>query len=198
MLKKMDGKRLFDIVVSAFGLLLISPLLLLAGLLIRLDSAGPVFFTQTRYGLGGSLFKLYKFRTMTDKPRKVENEVHLDNPEVTKIGWFLRRFKIDELPQLWNVLIGDMSIVGPRPGVAEHLENLDEVGKKRLLVRPGLTGLAQINGNIYLSWPERWRYDAEYVERHTFWLDCWIIWRTVFVVFFGEKPKNNSLNKEEG
>lgn len=180
-------KRPVDIVVSTVLLALISPLFLLIPLLIRLDSPGPVFFTQIRFGQGGRLFKLYKFRTMTDVPRRPNEEIMLSNPEVTTLGRFLRRYKIDELPQIWNVLIGDMSLVGPRPGIAEQLVKLDHIGKKRLLVRPGLTGLAQISGNIYLSWPERWRYDAQYVEKQSFWLDCRILWHTLSVVINGEQ-----------
>ena len=185
-------KRLFDIAVSAMLLLCLLPFFLVIAIFIRLDSRGPVFFKQIRFGRYGKLFILYKFRTMTDFPRQAVDEVMPGNPEVTSVGVILRRFKIDELPQLWNVLRGDMSIVGPRPGIADQLKDLNDVGKKRLLVRPGLTGLAQVHGNIYLPWSERWRYDAEYVEKQSFILDCWILWRTLFVIIGGEKPKQNS------
>jgi lipopolysaccharide/colanic/teichoic acid biosynthesis glycosyltransferase len=152
-----------------------------------LTSSGPVFFTQNRLGKNAAIFKLYKFRTMTNKERKADHEIFADDPEVTTVGKFLRRFKIDELPQLINVLTGTMSLVGPRPGMPEQLKELDENGIKRLNVSPGLTGLAQINGNIYLEWPERWKYDRSYVENISFMLDLKIILKTVLIVFQGEK-----------
>jgi lipopolysaccharide/colanic/teichoic acid biosynthesis glycosyltransferase len=124
---------------------------------------------------------------MTNKKRKADHEIFADDPEVTTVGKFLRRFKLDELPQLINVLTGDMSLVGPRPGMPEQLKELDENGIKRLEVYPGLTGLAQINGNIYLVWPERWKYDRHYVEYISFMLDLKIILKTVLIVFQGEK-----------
>jgi len=189
-------KRLFDVLVSIFLLLFLLPFLLVVVLIIHLESPGQAIFSQSRYGLGGKLFTLYKFRTMftTDIPRGDGDEILPDDPEVTKVGSVLRRFKIDELPQLWNVLLGNMSIVGPRPGREEQLDELDAVGKKRLLVRPGLTGLAQIKGNIYLSWEERWQYDAEYVENCSLALECWIIWRTLFVLILGDRPANDCVD----
>lgn len=191
-------KRLFDLLVSVLVMVLLLPFLLLVTLFIRLESPGKVIFSQLRYGIGGKLFTLYKFRTMyvTEVPREDGDEILPDDPEVTRVGRFLRRFKMDELPQLWNVIRGDMSIVGPRPGREEQLDELDAVGKKRLLVRPGLTGLAQISGNIYLSWEERWQYDAEYVEKCSFALDFWIIWRTIFVLFLGDKPMNGNNHEK--
>ena len=124
---------------------------------------------------------------MTHKQRHNHTEILPDNPEVTRIGRSLRRFKIDELPQLLNVLGGDMSIVGPRPALPSQLESYNMVGHKRLEVRPGLTGLAQINGNILLSWPERWVYDKQYVENLSLLLDLKIILKTFRIIFKGEK-----------
>lgn len=179
-------KRLFDFILSLLSLLILSPLLLISGLLVSLTSKGPVFFKQGRLGKNGNVFKLYKFRTMTHKKRESKEQVFGSNPEVTFVGKFLRRLKIDELPQLINVLKGDMSFVGPRPCLPELKEEFDENGKLRLKVRPGLSGLAQINGNIYLSWPERWKYDAEYVMHQSFILDLKIIFKTFLIVIFGE------------
>jgi len=180
-------KRVFDVIVSLIGLTLSVPLFLLVALLVRLDSRGPVFFVQPRLGRHGRVFLLYKFRTMFDAPRESTHEILPGNPDVTPLGGFLRRFKIDELPQLWNVLRGDMSIVGPRPALPRQAEELDEVGRVRLEVRPGLTGLAQVHGNVYLSWPERWRYDRDYVMRLSAPLDLWILWQTALVALCGER-----------
>jgi lipopolysaccharide/colanic/teichoic acid biosynthesis glycosyltransferase len=123
---------------------------------------------------------------MTDKPRISAREIRGRDPEVTPLGYWLRRFKLDELPQLYNVIKGQMSIVGPRPALPTRISSSDQLETRRLLVRPGLTGLAQINGNINLSWPERWRYDAQYVERVSLKLDLYILFRTVGVVLLGE------------
>ena len=145
-----------------------------------------VFFLQKSAGKNGRAFYLYKFRTMTDRPRKVDEEIFKDNKEVTRVGHVLRRYKIDELPQILNIIKGDMSIVGPRPCMVDQIKDLNEDGKKRLLVKPGLTGLAQINGNIYLSWEERWKYDRYYVENLDFLLDLSILIKTVLIVLLGE------------
>ncbi len=181
------AKRIFDILVSGLVLLLLLPLLVLVIVMIKLTSKGPVFFLQERLGKEGRLFQVYKFRTMTDKPRNFNKQVTTETLEVTFIGQFIRRLKIDELPQLFNVLIGDMSLVGPRPCLPELLNDFNENGAYRLRVRPGLTGLAQVNGNIYLSWDERWVLDRKYVENQSLWLDFTILLKTVLVVLLGEK-----------
>lgn len=124
---------------------------------------------------------------MTYKQRTPDREILKNDSEVTKVGSFLRRFKIDEMPQLLNVLKGDMSLVGPRPGLARQINEFNDDGRARLLVRPGLTGLAQINGNIYLSWPERWKHDRKYVENVSFLLDLKIILKTFSIIFHGEE-----------
>ncbi len=180
-------KRFIDVLLSVLLLLFLTPLFLIVMVLIKLDSQGPVFFKQRRFGYKGKIFSILKFRTMFDKKRKSQSEVFLNNPEITRIGKYLRRFKIDELPQLINVLIGDMSLVGPRPGLVEQLNSLNDIGKKRLKVRPGLTGYAQINGNIFLPWEIRWKYDAYYVDNLSFWLDLKIIMKTILVIIFGEQ-----------
>lgn len=180
-------KRVFDIVFASVMLLLVSPILLLAALATRLDSSGPVLFRQQRLGRSGCPFCIYKLRTMTDRPRRAESQVVPGSAEVTRVGAVLRRLKIDELPQLFNVLRGDMSLVGPRPSMLSLLDELDEVGRCRLDARPGLTGLAQVNGNIYLSWPERWKLDSYYVKNLSFGLDLRILAKTALVVFLGEK-----------
>lgn len=196
------GKRLFDLAVCLPVFVLTLPLLIVTAVLVRLDSKGPIFFNQERLGRFGSTFLTYKFRTMTHRERVASAEVLPGHSEVTRIGHWLRRFKIDELPQLLNILKGDMSLVGPRPALPEHIHDYDGNGLRRLLTRPGLTGLAQVNGNIYLSWPERWMYDAEYVEKLSAVGDARILMRTVAVVFLGEerflnRPETSQLTVAE-
>lgn len=164
-------------------------------MLVKLDSKGDFFFFQERLGYKGRKFKIFKIRTMIDKVRIADREIFKNDIEVTRIGAYLRRFKIDELPQIINVLIGDMSLVGPRPGLPSQYFDYNEDGKKRLEVLPGLTGLAQVNGNIYLTWEERWKYDKEYVEKIGFLLDFKIMIKTILILFNGEdkylkKPDN--------
>lgn len=179
-------KRCIDVVLSGVVILVTSPFLMLVAVFVKLDSRGPVFFLQRRVGLDGKLFSIYKFRTMTDEKRKTVGEVYKDNAEVTRVGRVLRRLKIDELPQVLNVFVGDMSIVGPRPALESLYEN-NPAARERLKVRPGMTGLAQVHGNIYLSWDERLVLDAEYVRGCSFVLDCRIVVRTVLVVLMGEE-----------
>ena len=190
-------KRVFDFLGALILLVLLSPLLIVAIILVKISSPGPAFFLQTRLGKDGTTFVIYKFRTMTDKKRSVDHEILKGDNEVTKIGYILRRTKIDELPQLYNVLIGDMSFVGPRPSMPKLAESFDENGKQRLKVRPGITGYSQVNGNIYLSWPQRWKYDRKYVENLSLPLDVKIILKTVLIVIFGEgKFKKDDIKDE--
>ncbi|MFM9959899.1 MAG: sugar transferase [Planctomycetaceae bacterium] len=180
------GKRLLDLSLSVPALIAVAPLFALIAVLIKLTSRGPVFFVQERLGRGGTIFQTYKFRTMTDRRRESHQEIFGKTDEVTAVGYWLRRFKLDELPQLWNIANGDMSLVGPRPALPSQLAEYTDLAQRRLLTRPGLTGLAQVHGNIHLTWPERWVYDAEYVSRVSFALDVWIIVRTIGVVLLGE------------
>ncbi len=180
-------KRCFDFLISIFILIIISPLLIITAVLIKLTSEGPLFFKQERVGKKGRLFSVYKFRTMTDKIRDLSKQTFNDDAEITKVGRVIRRLKIDELPQLLNVVKGDMSLVGPRPSLPSLVKEFNESGKKRVLVRPGLTGLAQVNGNIYLTWEERWEFDRKYVEEQSLFLDLKILSKTALIVLFGEK-----------
>ncbi len=190
-------KRIIDFTLSLIALIILLPLLLLVALLIKLDSKGPVFYTQFRPGKNQKLFRVYKFRTMVqgaDKYQKVGVEVKKDDSRITTLGRFLRRFKIDELPQLINILKGDMSIVGPRPSLPEYLQQYEEWELERFLVRPGLTGLAQVNGNIYLEREEKSAYDVKYVKEMSFFLDIKIIVKTIAIVLFGEEKFINKSN----
>lgn len=189
-------KRLFDILISFFVLLLFSPFFLILCILIKLDSKGPIFFMQERPGWNREIFKVYKLRTMRLGSEKMVmgKEVLKDDERVTRIGKYLRRYKIDELPQLLNVLKGDMSLVGPRPERMDYLDKYTEEELKRFIMRPGLTGLAQVNGNIYITLEERHKYDVLYVDNYSLLLDLKIICRTILVIIFGEdKFSGNQL-----
>ena len=181
-------KRLFDFFISFAILLLLFPLFIIVAVLIKLDSKGPIFYLQSRVGENGRVFRIYKLRTMTNKERDPNvKQTYLQDPDITRIGGLLRRFKIDELPQIWNVFIGDMSLVGPRPALPSLYEKFGEIAKKRCEVRPGMTGWAQVNGNIYLPWEERLCLDREYVDRMSFMVDLRILVKTVAIVLFGEE-----------
>lgn len=181
-------KRLFDFFISFAILLLLFPLFIIVAVLIKLDSKGPIFYLQSKVGENGRVFRIYKLRTMTNKERDPNvKQTYLQDPDITRIGGLLRRFKIDELPQIWNVFIGDMSLVGPRPALPSLYEKFGEIAKKRCEVRPGMTGWAQVNGNIYLPWEERLCLDREYVDRMSFMLDLRILVKTVAIVLFGEE-----------
>lgn len=182
------GKRCFDLLLTVLLLVLLSPILLVAALLVKLTSAGPVLFHQDRGGQNGTTFRLYKFRTMrADRTHDAKELVPLDHPEITSVGRFLRRTKIDELPQLFNVLAGHMSLVGPRPTLPNQVAVYDEFRRQRLLLRPGMTGLAQVNGNTAVPWDERILFDIAYVRRCSLWLDIKIIARTLPVLLLGDR-----------
>jgi lipopolysaccharide/colanic/teichoic acid biosynthesis glycosyltransferase len=187
-------KRIFDIIFAAIALLFLLPVFLIVALLIQLESRGPVFFLQDRLGEGRKLFRVIKFRSMTHQVRIQESQVFGDNPEVTRIGYYLRRLKIDEMPQIFNVLKGDMSIVGPRPCLPVTVEKYDLDTDYRFRVKPGLSSIAGVNGSIYLSWEDKWKYDEYYVKNLSLWLDIRIILKTFLVIIFGEK---RFLNKPD-
>lgn len=175
-----------DIFTAISIMILLFPFFVLIYFFVKIESPGDFFFFQERLGYKSKIFKIYKIRTMYDKERIAFKEVLKNDIEVTKVGYILRRFKIDELPQVINVLKGDMSFVGPRPCLPKQQIDFNEDGKLRLNVRPGLTGLAQVNGNIHLTWEERWKYDGHYVDNQTFFMDFWIVVKTVLIIVFGE------------
>ena len=189
------GKQIIDFLGAVVGLIILSPLFLIVAILIRLDSKGPVFFLQERAGKGGKIFKTFKFRTMTLGADKITKATIFDQncPYITKIGRLLRRLGIDELPQLINVLKGEMSLVGPRPTLPYQVKKYNDFQRKRLLMKPGITSWALIHGRNKLTWPERIEYDVWYIEHWNFWLDIKILFRTVWVVAKGE-----GLYAEEG
>jgi exopolysaccharide biosynthesis polyprenyl glycosylphosphotransferase len=191
-------KRAIDVLGSFFGLILLSPLLLFIGLWIKKDSDGEAFFKQVRVGREGRLFTVWKFRTMVkDAEQKRAELEHLsegpgllfklkEDPRITKVGSFLRRYSLDELPQLWNVLRGDMSLVGPRPALPAEVEQYDEWVRNRLQVKPGLTGLWQVSGRTDTTFSDYVRYDLFYIQNWSLSLDLWVLWRTLRAVLTAE------------
>ncbi|KZZ57473.1 sugar transferase [Oleiphilus sp. HI0125] len=175
-------KRLLDVLLSATALLVLSPVIVLTAILVGLGLGQPVFFRQPRPGLNGKPFEMIKFRTMRDALDNHGNQLP-DSERLTKLGKFLRSSSLDELPELWNVLKGDMSLVGPRPLLMEYLPLYSDEQKRRHEVRPGVTGWAQVNGRNAISWDEKFKLDVWYVDNQTFWLDVKILFLTVFKVF---------------
>ncbi|HKU60778.1 MAG TPA: sugar transferase [Gemmatimonadales bacterium] len=175
-------KRLLDLALAAAGLLLLSPVLLVLAVAVRLALGSPVLFRQARPGLHGRPFTLYKFRSLLDDPTGARS----DRERLTRFGAILRQTSLDELPELWNVLRGDMSLVGPRPLLMEYLPLYTPEQARRHEVRPGLTGWAQVNGRNAISWEEKFRLDVWYVEHRTLWLDLRILGLTLRRVITGE------------
>jgi lipopolysaccharide/colanic/teichoic acid biosynthesis glycosyltransferase len=182
------AKRIMDVGLATAGLITVAPLLLVSTVAIKLGSRGPVFFRLRVAGLAGEGFDQWKLRTMVNGAREGGDrfETSSSDPRITRVGHFLRRWSIDELPQLWNVLRGEMSIVGPRPAFFEIASKYSAEQARRLAMRPGLTGLAQVQGRNLLTWAERIEFDTFYVEHYSLWLDCEIIARTIPVLFRSE------------
>lgn len=191
-------KRVTDIVVSAVGLIALSPLFLLIAAAIKLTSPGPVFFRQERVGKDGRIFRIFKFRTMIQNAVNHPLGYHTNgsDPRVTRVGRFLRQYSLDELPQFINILLGDMSLVGPRPTLAYQVEKYSDFQRRRLLVRPGVTGFAQVNGRNHLTWPERIERDVWYVDHWSYGLDVSILWQTLGVWLRREGVDNEGIPDE--
>lgn len=179
------GKRALDIVLSALALIILSPVALIVAIAIRLTMGPPVIFSQVRPGLHGKPFVMYKFRTMLDL-RDEEGNLLPDEVRLTKLGRFLRRSSLDEIPEFWNVLKGDMSLVGPRPLLMEYLPLYTKEQARRHEVKPGMTGWAQVNGRNAISWEEKFRFDVWYVDNVSFWIDIKILSLTFWKVLKSE------------
>lgn len=191
-------KRFLDIVCALLAITVFSWLYILVALLVRINLGRPVIFKQERPGKNGRIFCLYKFRTMTDKKDK-NGALLPDAQRLTRFGKFLRKTSLDELPEAFNILKGDMSVVGPRPLLCEYLNYYSEEEMHRHDVSPGLTGLAQVSGRNLLSWEEKFRLDLEYVEKVSFFLDVKIVLLTVWKAFFKEEgitPEGSAANEE--
>ncbi len=176
------GKRFLDILLASCALAVLSPLLLVLAALVRAQLGSPVIFRQQRPGYRGKIFWLYKFRSMTDE-RDGEGRLLPDEKRLPRFGKILRATSLDELPELWNVLRGDMSLVGPRPLLVKYLPLYNDFQRRRHDVRPGITGLAQVSGRNAIGWEQRFALDVKYVETLSFRLDCEILLRTVTAVF---------------
>src|ERR671925_72562 len=189
--------RALDVVVSAALLVLTAPLLALAALAIRLESRGPVFYRQRRVGRDGRPFELWKLRTMVPGAEAMGAGIYVleGDPRITRVGRLLRRFSLDELPNLINVLRGDMAIVGPRPTIQAQVDRYTEHQRRRLEVRPGITGWAQVNGRTSLPWPERIELDVWYVEHRSLWLDLRILARTIRLLASGRGLYSEDLKQ---
>jgi sugar transferase EpsL len=174
-------KRVFDIISSAVALVVLSPLLIMVALLIRWKMGSPVLFGQMRPGYKGRPFTLYKFRTMNDK-RDAKGNLLTDADRLKSFGRFLRASSLDELPELWNVLKGDMSLVGPRPLLMQYLTHYTPEQGRRHEVRPGITGWAQVNGRNAITWEEKFKLDVWYVDHWSLWLDVKVIFLTVWKI----------------
>jgi exopolysaccharide biosynthesis polyprenyl glycosylphosphotransferase len=191
------AKRALDVIVSATLLILLSPLMLIISVLIKLTSKGPVFYRQLRCGLGGRRFNVYKFRSMVDGAEKMRADLeHLneadgpvfkiaDDPRVTVVGKWLRRLSLDELPQLWNILKGEMSFIGPRPPRPEEVEKYESWQRRRLRMRPGMTCLWALEGRSRLSFDRWMQLDLSYIDDWSLWLDAKIFFKTIPHVLFG-------------
>lgn len=202
-------KRLFDLLISLFALIALAPVIVITAILVRVKLGSPILFTQERPGLGGKSFKILKFRTMLDAVDKQGNQLP-DNKRMTPFGGFLRSASLDELPGLFNVLKGDMSLVGPRPLLVQYLPLYNTEQARRHNVRPGITGWAQVNGRNAISWKDKFSFDVWYVDNQNFWLDLKILFLTVKKVFIKEgisadehvtmpffTGNNNTENKNE-
>jgi lipopolysaccharide/colanic/teichoic acid biosynthesis glycosyltransferase len=189
--------RVLDVVLAAALLVVTAPLLALAALAIRLESRGPVFYRQLRVGRDGRPFELWKLRTMVPGAESMGAGIYVieGDPRITRTGRLLRRFSLDELPNLVNVLRGEMSIVGPRPTVQEQVERYTDRQRRRLEVRPGITGWAQINGRTSLPWPERIELDVWYVEHRSLRLDLRILARTARMLATGHGLYSEDLKQ---
>ena len=185
-------KRLFDVIFSFLALVILSPVLLVIAILVRIKLGSPIIFKQERPGKDEKIFKLYKFRTMTDA-KDSRGRLLSDEKRLTRFGRMLRSSSLDELPELFNILKGDMSFVGPRPLLVEYLPYYTKKEHHRHDVRPGLTGWAQVNGRNLVGWSKRLKLDVEYVDKITFCRDLSIIFSTIAVVF-----KRSGITDEKG
>jgi len=192
-------KSAFDRIVAALALLLLLPILILIAIAIKITMPGPVFFRQVRVGRGGHEFQVLKFRTMVVGAEKIGLGllIEKDDKRIPPLGLFLRRWSLDELPQIWNVLKGDMSLVGPRPTVSSQVAQYTERQRRRLECLPGVTGWAQVNGRNELSWPERIELDIWYIDHWSPLLDLKILLRTPRLLLKGENVYASDLSKFE-
>lgn len=195
-------KRLLDIMFSFIGIVVASPVLAIVALAVKLDSKGPVIFKQERLGKDGKVFLIYKFRSMCVGAEKMGSGQYSfkGDSRITRVGKIIRATSLDELPQFFNIIKGDMSFIGPRPTLTYHpwrLEEYTDFQRRRFEVRPGITGLAQVNGRKKIDWVERIKYDVEYVDNMSLALDCKILFKTVVNVFMMKDNRNDGKTANE-
>lgn len=193
-------KRLFDLAISIILFVFLSPIFIVIALLVKKKLGSPIIFKQERPGLNGERFSLYKFRTMTDE-KNDHGQLLPDYIRLTSFGSFLRKYSLDEYPQLWNVIKGDLSLVGPRPLLIEYLPLYTKEQSLRHNVRPGITGWAQVNGRNTLSWDEKFKLDVWYVKNQSFFLDMKILFLTIYKVIISEginQPGNATVESFKG
>lgn len=183
-------KRLFDFSAATLGIIVVSPIVIGTAIVVKKKIGSPILFTQTRPGQYGKPFQVYKFRTMTNETDE-NGELLPDAERLTETGKFLRKYSLDELPQLINVIKGDISLVGPRPLLMEYNDLYNDEQRRRLDVKPGITGWAQVNGRNALSWEDKFKLDVWYVDNQSFMLDMYILYLTVIKVF-----KSEGINQE--
>src|SRR5690554_5605365 len=189
-------KRPMDFILSLMAIVVLSPVLIIVGILVRIKLGSPVLFKQQRPGINEKIFTMYKFRTMTDE-RDKNGELLPDVERLTKFGKFLRSTSLDELPELTNIIKGDMSIVGPRPQLVSDMYFMTTEQRRRHIVRPGLTGWAQVNGRNNISWEEKLSFDLQYIEKVTFLKDLEIIFLTIIKVFKRDGIKSEGFDTAE-
>lgn len=189
-------KRILDLTLSLMALIVLMPLMIIIGILVRINLGSPIIFKQKRPGKNEKIFTLYKFRTMTDK-RNIDGNLLPDEYRLTKFGKFLRSTSLDELPELINIIKGDMAIVGPRPQLIKDMLFMTKEQRRRHSVRQGLTGLAQINGRNNITWEEKLEYDLRYIENITFVEDTKIILKTILKVFKRDDINTNGMDTAE-
>jgi sugar transferase EpsL len=191
------SKPLLDKILVALGLILVSPILIIVAVLVRVNLGSPILFSQERPGHQGKLFKMYKFRTMTDQ-RNEQGQLLPDSTRLTPFGKLLRSTSLDELPELFNVLKGDMSLIGPRPLLTRYLDLYTPEQARRHQAKPGITGWAQINGRNAISWEEKFKLDTWYIDNISFWLDCKILFLTFSkVIKRSDISQTNNATMEE-
>ena len=195
-------KRLLDIMFSFIGIVVVSPVLAIVALAVKLDSKGPVIFKQERLGKDGKVFLIYKFRSMCVGAEKMGSGKYSfkGDSRITRVGKIIRATSLDELPQFFNIIKGDMSFIGPRPTLTYHpwkLEEYTDFQRRRFEVRPGITGLAQVNGRKKIDWVDRIKYDVEYVDNMSLALDCKILFKTVVNVFMMKDNRNDGKTANE-
>lgn len=187
-------KTILDRVIATITLVFMAPVMIIVAIAVYFRMGSPILFTQLRSGKEARIFQVYKFRSMTNACDEWGNLLP-DEDRLTSFGKFLRRVKLDETLQMWNILKGEMSFVGPRPTLPEQVKDYDELQKRRLFIRPGLTGWAQVNGNTELTWDERIWLDIWYLNHWSLWLDLTIIVKTLTVVIWGERRNEKALNQ---